>query len=150
MSVPVYRRTESKFAVALKARDLYAHTMQVCSNSNVFKPEYNDMITKHMVVLASKISYGTFIANKRYYPYSHDPETGKMSLNKAKWEQRRKLQNEALNACYELDCDIQVAAKIFHIRVSRIEYWIKLLDEVRTMLEAWIDSDNRTKKEIGT
>lgn len=55
--------------------------------------------------------------------------------------ERRKLQNHAIAECDQLLTAIQIAKRVFHLRLKKVKYWGEKVEEVKNYLRKWRESD---------
>lgn len=130
MSVPELQRGEGKFEVLIKARNLTSYTLQICTNENVFRPQYQNALTNDIIREAKDIFMKCFTANN-------------IMLNAEGIEGRKKLQLEAIDHCNNLLALMQIAQEVFHLSSKRVKYWGNFTIETRNMIRKWIESDRK-------
>lgn len=118
-----------KFETLTAAAKLAAHTYNLCGNKNVFTPD-GDKLTDKITDLADSITHNIRAAND-------------IKLTKENLQNRRELQNEALDMCGRLKTEIQVAKYRFHLRMKKVEYWDSMIEEVEKKVKKWKESDAR-------
>lgn len=128
-NVPEYKRKPSKLKAEIKARTLAAYTAQICSNEKVFSQKYQQLLTLEIVREAKDIFLNCYAANKTYVS---DAITA---------EERLTLQVKALTGCKKLLPLIELAYKVYHLDVKRIEYWTRITMECRELISKWHESD---------
>lgn len=63
MSVPEGARSKPKLEVIVRAMGLAAYTLHICSNTKIFKVEYNNLLTQDLVHCAKEIYANVWKAN---------------------------------------------------------------------------------------
>ena len=126
MSVKVCDRSQGKLEVLTKAMDFAAHTIKICDNDNVFPKRHrlsvNADIIKEVKMIAKLINRAN---TKRSY------------------SKRLELQEQALDLTNDIEIDMEIAYRTIRANFteSKLDYWLKLLLEVRSLLKGWIKSD---------
>lgn len=115
------------------AEDLSVYTTKICSNKNIFIEEYEDT-TKDIVKTASNIYLKSFYANGIYVK------------DKESKEKRLKLQEEALDDCAMLVGNINLAYRLFHLKMKKKRHWIKMTLDARSSIKGWHESDKKRYK----
>lgn len=110
--------------------DLAQHTLRICSNENIFTPEFKPTVTDRITDVAVSIYINTYMANKIYV--GKDPK---------KWNERDSKQRAAIIKCDELLALINLAKRTFHLRTNKVEYWVKKTLSARELLKKWNDAD---------
>lgn len=136
MSVPEGKRGTNKFEVLLKARDLCVYTTQICTNTNVFLPQYQNALTNKIIQSATDIFVKCWTANNIRVVTEED------KLN------RRRLQDEAHLECNNLLALMQIAQGLFHLPTKRIKYWGGKTLDVRVLISKWIEADSKRYKSV--
>lgn len=127
MSVYLSDRGENKFEVLIKARELAVYTIQITNNKNVFS-DY-DMVVNDLQKLGKDIFIGLWYAN------NCDLRTES--------ELRLQYQRQAIRDCYALLATIQLAQPLYHLKLKRVEYWSRMIIDVRNLIRKWRDSDKK-------
>ena len=104
MSVPEPQRTKGKLEVCTKAKDLSAYTIQITSNEKIFLPQYQRSLTDGINEIAINIHILVWSANNIYVNSMED------------YQERKKLQEQAIVQCTMLLSLIDLAHKVFHLR----------------------------------
>lgn len=126
MSVKVCDRSQGKLEVISKAMDFAAHTIKICDNDNVFPKRHrlsvNADIIKEVKMIAKLINRAN---TKRSY------------------EKRLELQEQALDLTNDIEIDMEIAYRTIkqNFTEKKLDYWLQLLLEVRSLLKGWIKSD---------
>ncbi len=113
-----------------KAKQLALHTFLICRNKNVFTEDYDEALTKDIVATAKDI-----------YVYAYNANDIRVAGSKKRWEDRYKNQLIAIAKCKRLKPLISLAKSAFHLRGNKVDYWIGMLFETKTLLEDWNISD---------
>ena len=121
-------RGEGKFDTLTKALRLASYTTDITDNRKVFTPDH-EKTTERIVSLAWSIYYRARIANDIRVENADD------------LVERRKLQNQAIAECDQLLTAIQIAKRVFHLRLKRVKYWGEMVEEVKNYLRRWRESD---------
>ena len=136
MSVPKYKRQQSKFELINKATAITAYTLKMCSNEKIFPKRYRWCITDKLVDTMLEMGKDIKIANSIKVSDSND-----FAMRKA--YQTRAL--AATNAIFNL---MDVAYGMFDIEDSTIDYWTGAMLEVQTLLKNWRTADIERYKDI--
>lgn len=126
--VRVEDRGEGKFDTLTKALRLASYTTDITDNKKVFTPDH-EKTTEKIVNLAWNIYHRARIANDIRVENADD------------LMERRKLQNQAIAECDQLLTAIQIAKRVFHLRLKRINFWGEMVEEVKNHLRKWRESD---------
>ena len=128
-------KSQQKLKVVTESIDLMNYTLQITSNTKVFKPEYNWLTS---AILSETINIHRLVYSANETNLQNDYET------------RAKRQKEAVKLCNSLKADILVAHKIYHLREKRVVFWTNKVNEVKSLIQKWAESDkkryNETKK----
>lgn len=131
MSVKVCDRSQGKLEVISKAMDFATHTIKICDNDKVFPKRHrlsvNADIIKEVKMIAKLINRAN---TKRSY------------------EKRLELQEQALDLTNDIEIDMEIAYRTIrqNFTEKKLDYWLKLLLEVRSLLKGWIKSDAQEHK----
>ena len=136
MSVPESEREEGRFSLLIRAEKLARYTITITANEKVFIPEYRRAITDDIVRLGKDIYIKLRTAND-----IRVRKDGK--YQKQDWQERRRLQQEAIHCCYSLLALIDIAFRLFHLSSKRVKYWGGLVVEIRNRIQKWMESDNK-------
>lgn len=131
MSVPVGKRGENTLEVWQKAVRLAKYTMEITSNKKNFPARY-DAMTSRIVDCAVDAAGDLWHANRVYIGHGCDPRA---------LEDRRYLQNKAVNELDDLLFLIDLAGKVLHRDTRKTVYWADLARGVKQMAVKWRDSD---------
>lgn len=135
MAVVASQQRKGKLKVIVDALRLAEYTLKICSNKKVFTEEYQHLITDDLVNLSKQIYLKTRRANNT-------------RLSKENYEKRKNLQEEAILDCDDFLGEIQLAQKIFHLKMKRILYWGSKIIEVRDEIKNWKESDYKRYKKL--
>ena len=113
--------------VILRAKDLAEHTLRVTSNCNRYPKKYRFSLVDKMQNKALEI-----------YEYLH--EANRTDLKTCKVE-RSELQTRAITHCDELLFYIELSMKLEIISVKSMEYWSKMVSDIKHMAIAWRTKD---------
>lgn len=134
MSVPVGEREEGKFSLAIAAENLASYTIHITANENVFLADYRRSITDDIVECA-----------KNVYIYIMDANDVKVRtetpFQRRDWNERYRLQKEALRNARRLLRLIDIAHRVFHLSSKRVKYWGGKVISIRNRIQGWIDDD---------
>lgn len=132
------RRRSGKLEVLTKANELCVYTIKICVNPNIFLPEFQNALTDDIIKTSKNIFLHAWKANGIVVGRNYENKISRLNY-----------QELAIDSCNDLLALMQIAQKLFHLKTKRIEYWGKLTIEVRTMLRAWKNSDERRYATIG-
>ena len=121
-------RGEGKFDTLTKTLRLASYTTDITDNKKVFTPDH-EKTTEKIVNLAWSIHHRARIANDIRVENADD------------LMERRKLQNQAIAECDQLLTAIQIAKRVFHLRLKRVKFWGEMVEEVKSYLRKWRESD---------
>lgn len=121
-------RGEGKFDTLTKALQLASYTTDITDNKKVFTPDH-EKTTERIVDLAWSIYHRARIANDIRVENTND------------LMERRKLQNHAIAECDQLLTAIQIAKRVFHLRLKKVKYWGEKVEELKNHLRKWRESD---------
>lgn len=128
-------KSQQKLKVVTESIDLMNYTLQITSNTKVFKPQYNWLTS---AILSETINIHRLVYSANETNLQNDYET------------RAKRQKEAIKLCNSLKADILVAHKTYHLREKRVVFWTNKVNEVKSLIQKWAESDkkrhNETKK----
>ena len=130
MSVTAPNRQPSRLDVHIKTEKLASYTAEILSNPNNFDPERGKWLIDKMEETACDIHVKALSANKIFATEGSE-----------KWRLRYVLQQEAISLCDQLYGYITIAYKIFKMRSARLEYWGGMVEEARSLLKKWSESD---------
>lgn len=118
---------EEKLKVILKAEALAEHTIRVTSNCNHYPKKYRFSLVDKM-------------QNKSLEIYEYLHEANRTDLRYAAKE-RAEMQTKAITYCDELLFYIELSMKLNIIGVDKMEYWSKMVTDVKHMTIAWRTRD---------
>lgn len=118
---------EIKLQVILKAEELAEHTLRVTSNCNRYPKKWRFSLVDKMQNKALEI-----------YEYLH--EANRTDL-KAYGMERSELQTKSITYCDELLFYIELSYKLNIINDKGMEYWSKMVTDVKRMAIAWRTRD---------
>ena len=134
MSVPAGERTQNKFEVILKARELAKYTLDITKNKNIFLPEYQTALTNDIINTVKDIFMKCWTANNIRVTKTEEAE------------RRLDLQAQAAEKCNNLLAQIDLAKTVYHLKSKRIKYWAGKTILVRSLIREWRTSDTRRYK----
>ena len=135
MSVVESKRTQSELGVFIKAKDLAAFTIHICSNEKVFPKRYRWCLTNKIVdsVLNS---------------YKEARQANRIKVeNSLDYELRENLQNKALAELEAAISLMEIAKVTFDVPDQKVENWVVKVEEVQNLLRAWKKSDSKRNKD---
>lgn len=118
---------EETFKTVLKAQALAEHTLRVTSNCNRYPKKYRFSLVDKM-------------QNKSLEIYECIMEANRTDLRYFKRE-RSELQTRAITYCDQLDFYIELSYKLGIINEKSMEYWSKMVTDVKYMTIAWRTED---------
>lgn len=120
---------EKEFGVISQAKNLTEHTFRITSNCNRYPKKYRFSLVDKMQNKALEI-----------YEYLYE-------ANRTNWEtcleERSELQTKAITHCDELLFYIELSMKLNIINVKSMEYWSKMVTDVKHMTIAWRTGDKK-------
>ena len=122
---------ENDLQVILKAKALAKHTLQLTSNCNRYPKKYRFSLVDKMQNKALEI-----------YEYLH--EANRTDLRDYARE-RSELQTKAIIHCDELLFYIELSHELNIINTGSMEYWSKMVKDVKQMAIAWRSKDRKRK-----
>lgn len=138
MTVPANKRGENTLEVWQKSVKLTKHTMNLVSNTNVFKGRYKKM-NDELVDTAWSISEKLWLANNIYVGKGCDQQS---------IDDRLHLQREAIALCRSMLFQIALAGKILHLPTRQTAYWAGIAKSVLDLARKWHESDAERLKGI--
>lgn len=118
---------ESELKVILKAKDLCEHTLRITSNCNRYPKKFRFSLVDKMQIKALEI-----------YEYLY--EANRTDLKNYARE-RSELQTKAITHCDELLFYIELSHKLGIINIQSMEYWSKMVTDIKHMAIAWRSKD---------
>lgn len=118
---------ENELRVILKAKDLAEHTLRITSNCNRYPKKYRFSLVDKM-------------QNKSLEIYENLYEANRTDIKNYRLE-RSELQTKAITKCDELLFYIELSMKLNIINVKSMEYWSKMVSDVKYMAIAWRTKD---------
>lgn len=122
---------ENDLQVILKAKALAKHTLQITSNCNRYPKKYRFSLVDKM-------------QNKALEIYEYLNEANRTDL-KDYARERSELQTKAITHCDELLFYIELSHELNIINVGSMEYWSKMVKDVKYMSIAWRSKDKQRK-----
>ncbi|MBD5545835.1 MAG: four helix bundle protein [Lachnospiraceae bacterium] len=120
---------ETELKVILKAKDLAEHTLRVTSNCNRYPKKYRFSLVDKMQIKSLNI-------------YESLMEANRTDLTDYKRE-RLELQTCAITYCDELLFYIELSYKLNIINDKSMEYWSKMVSDIKHMTIAWRSKDRQ-------
>lgn len=118
---------ENELRVILKAKDLAEHTLRITSNCNRYPKKYRFSLVDKM-------------QNKSLEIYENLYEANRTDIKNYRLE-RSELQTKAITKCDELLFYIEISMKLNIINLKSMEYWSKMVSDVKHMAIAWRTKD---------
>ena len=118
---------ETELKVILKAKDLAEYTFRVTSNCNRYPKKYRFSLVDKM-------------QNKALEIYEYLYEANRTDLKNFKKE-RSELQTKAITHYDELLFYIELSMKLNIISMESMEYWSKMVSDIKHMAIAWRTKD---------
>lgn len=119
--------TENELKVILKSKELAEHTLRLTSNCNRYPKKYRFSLVDKM-------------QNKALEIYECLHEANRTDIRNYKRE-RSELQTKAIAKCDELLFYIELSVKLNIINAKSMEYWSKMVLDVKHMAIAWRTKD---------
>ena len=113
--------------VILKAKELAEHTLRLTSNCNHYPKKFRFSLVDKMQNKALEI-----------YEYLYEANRTDLKLYK---RERSELQTKAITHCDELLFYIELSQKLGLINVKSMEYWSKMVSDIKHMTIAWRTKD---------
>ena len=120
---------ENDLKVILKAKELAAHTLRVTSNANRYPKKFRFSLVDKMQNKSMEIYEMLFEANRTDI--------------KAYKRDRLELQTKAITYCDELLFYIEMSHELRIINSDSMEYWSKMVSDVKHMTIAWRTKDRQ-------
>lgn len=118
---------ETELKVILKAKDMAEHTLRVTSNCNRYPKKFRFSLVDKM-------------QNKSLNIYEALMEANRTDLKDYK-RNRLELQTKAITYCDELLFYIELSYKLNIINDKSMEYWSKMVSDIKHMAIAWRSKD---------
>ena len=119
--------SETELKVILKAKELAEHTLRITSNCNRYPKKFRFSLVDKM-------------QNKSLDIYTCLHEVNRTDLKNNKKE-RSELQTKAITYCDELLFFIELSKNLNIINVGSMEYWSKMVADIKHMAIAWRTKD---------
>lgn len=120
---------ENELQIIIKAKALCEHTFRLTSNCNRYPKKYRFSLVDRMQIKAMNIYESLLEANRT-----------DLSLFK---KERAELQTKAITHCDELLFYIELSQKLNIINVKSMEYWSKMVCDIKHMAIAWRSRDRK-------
>ena len=130
-SVPKSKRKRSDLELSVKANELAAYTIRICSNENNFPKRYRWCITSKIVDTVIDVNRFIDLANAIHVEKRKDAKM------------RRKYQIKAQAHIRSLLTLMNIAYCLFDIDEKRIDYWTGMVVSIQTLLQNWKKSDKQ-------
>lgn len=114
---------DKELQVILKAKDLAEHTLRVTSNCNRYPKKWRFSLVDKMQNKALEIYEYLYEANR--------------TDSRSYARERSELQTRAITHCDELLFYIEMSQKLSIINLKSMEYWSKMVSDVKHMAIAW-------------
>lgn len=121
--------SNTELKVILKAKELAKHTLQLTSNANRYPKKFRFSLVDKM-------------QNKSLEIYEKLHEANRMDLKYFKRE-RQELQTQAITYCDQLLYYIELSHELNIINEKSMEYWSKMVCDVKRMAIAWRTTDRQ-------
>lgn len=110
------------------AMALCLHTIKICANRNIFTVEYIDIVS-----MAVNLSLEIYI----------DANTANniRVTDEKSCSERLELERNALHLCNSLMGVIEISQRLFHLRMKKKEYWVRLALNAKELISRWYHSD---------
>lgn len=120
---------EAELKVIIKAKDLAEHTLRVTSNCNRYPKKFRFSLVDKMQIKSLNIYEALMEANRTdLKDYKRD---------------RLELQTKAITYCDELLFYIELSYKLNIINDKSMEYWSKMVSDIKHMAIAWRSKDKQ-------
>lgn len=118
---------ETELKVILKAKELAEHTLRITSNCNRYPKKFRFSLVDKMQNKSLDI-----------YTFLHEANRTDLKNNK---KERSELQTKAITYCDELLFFIELSKNLNIINVGSMEYWSKMVADIKHMAIAWRTKD---------
>lgn len=129
-------KSEAKYDILLKAKELAGYTLRITSNEKHFPKRYRLTVTNKMQEMSVNIVNWLIMANEIY------PET------KQEREERTLLQKKARAECRAMLTMMEIAADTFSIRPETLREWTDKTTKLKNQTTRWILADKERFKKI--
>lgn len=120
---------DNELRVILKAKELSTHTLRLTSNANRYPKKYRFSLVDKMQNKSMEIYEMLFEANRTdIRDYKRD---------------RLELQTKAITYCDELLFYIEMSHDLNILNGKSMEYWSKMVSDVKHMAIAWRTKDRK-------
>lgn len=119
----------SDLQVIIKAKDLAEHTLRITSNCNRYPKKYRFSLVDKMQIKSLDIYESLMEANRT-----------DIKMHK---RERNELQTKAITYCDELIFYIELSFKLNIINSKSMEYWSKMVSDIKHMTIAWRTKDRQ-------
>ena len=120
---------DTELKVILKAKELAEHTLRVTSNCNTYPKKFRFSLVDKMQNKSLEI-----------YEYLHEANRTDLRLF---GRERSELQTKAILNCEILLFYIELSYKLNIINDRRMEYWSKMVSDIKHMTIAWRTKDKQ-------
>ena len=120
---------DTELKVILKAKELAEHTLRVTSNCNTYPKKYRFSLVDKMQNKSLEI-----------YGYLHEANRTDLKLF---GRERSEMQTKAILNCEILLFYIELSYKLNIINDRRMEYWSKMVSDIKHMAIAWRSKDKQ-------
>lgn len=124
-------KAHGELAVFGKCRDLIEYTLKITNNTKRFPKKMRFTLTNRIQDCAIELYKCLLYANE-IYPKSKEEQI-----------ERTNLQRKALTHCKELLFYIDLSLKQDYITFKTVEYWSKLVTDVKFMTAKWMKVDKQ-------
>ena len=121
--------SNTELKVILKAKELAKHTLIITSNANRYPKKFRFSLVDKM-------------QNKSLEIYEKLHEANRTDLKHFKRE-RQELQTKAITYCDQLLYYIELSHELNIINEKSMEYWSKMVCDVKRLTIAWRTTDNK-------
>lgn len=119
----------SDLQVIIKAKDLAEHTLRITSNCNRYPKKYRFSLVDKMQIKSLDIYESLMEANRT-----------DIKMHK---RERNELQTKAITYCDELIFYIELSFNLNIINSKSMEYWSKMVSDIKHMTIAWRTKDRQ-------
>lgn len=136
MSVPVGQRhvpdtpSTRLLEAAYAAQSAALHTIRLCTNPNVFLPQFQTALTDDLIRTSKDIYIWIWTANKI------------MVSSQSAWAEREALQRKAIFGCDAMIAMIGLAKRLFpKVRRKKAAFWARKVLDAKHLTQKWHASD---------